>query len=236
VKFVIFNADDFGYGSAVNRGIVEAHEKGVVTATTLVVNGVAVEEAVRLAREHPALSVGLHVNFTNEAQRLFDLDDEALVRAELRRQFDRFVELIGRPPAHLDSHQHVHREELRRPIFQALARQHGLPLRDELPVIFKGGFYAQWQYGVPESERVSFDALAWLLRHEIHHGGVYEVSCHPGYFDPAVSYVYHAEREWELRTLCDPRLHEVLAQAGIERISYAQLPEAVRRLGAAVLS
>ena len=102
MKFVIFNADDFGYGHAVNRGIAEAHETGVVTATTLVVNGVAVDEAVAIARQRPGLSVGLHVNFTNEAQRLFDIEDPGRVRDELQRQFDRFCELMGRKPAHLE--------------------------------------------------------------------------------------------------------------------------------------
>lgn len=234
MKFVIFNADDFGYGHAVNRGIQEAHEKGVVTATTLVVNGAAVDEAVRLSRGLPGLSVGLHVNFTNEAERLFDFEDDALVRRELRRQFDDFCQRMGRKPAHLDSHQHVHRARGRRPIFQELAREHGIPLRDELPVVFKGGFYAQWEYQKPEPDKVSVAALSWTLRNEVHHGGIYEVSCHPGYFDPAVSYVYHHEREWELRTLCSPQVREVLGEQGIEVINYHGLGGAVERLRAAL--
>lgn len=233
MKFVIFNADDFGYGAAVNRGILEAHDEGVVTATTLVVNGAAVDEAVAISKQRPRLSVGLHVNFTNEAQRLFDFDDLELARRELRRQFDVFRELMGRSPAHLDSHQHVHREPRRRPLFQELARQHDVPLRDELPVVFKGGFYGQWEYGKGERDKVSVEALSWMLRSEIHHGGIYEVSCHPGYVDPGVSYVYHAEREWELATLCDPKIREVLAQEAIEVINYDQLKAAVQRLNAA---
>lgn len=233
MKFVIFNADDFGYGHAVNRGILEAHTKGVVSATTLVVNGAAAFEAVRMAKDLPGLSVGLHVNFTNEAQRLFDFEDLSLVKKELRRQFDLCGEMLGRKPAHLDSHQHVHRDPRRRPIFQELAGEHGIPLRDELPVVFKGGFYGQWEYGKGEPEKVSVEALSWILRNEIHHGGIYEVSCHPGHLDPAASYVYHEEREWELQTLCDRRIRDVLAAEGIEVINYDQLKSAVQRLNAA---
>jgi predicted glycoside hydrolase/deacetylase ChbG (UPF0249 family) len=233
LKFVIVNADDFGYGHGVNRGIAFAHDNGVVTATTLVVNGPAVDEAIALARQRPRLSVGLHVNFTDEAQRRFDFDDLKLAREELFRQFDRFRELMGKPPAHLDSHQHVHRDARRRPIFQELAKAHGLPLRDELPVVFKGGFYGQWEYGKGEKEKVSVEALSWMLKNEVHHGGIYELSCHPGYFDPAVSYVYHAEREWELATLCDPKIRELLAREAIEVINYDQLKAAVQRLNAA---
>lgn len=233
MKFVIFNADDFGYGYGVNRGILEAHTKGVVSSTTLVVNGVAVEEAVRMSKDAPGLSVGIHVNFTNEAERLFDFENETLVRAELRRQFDVFCELMGKKPAHIDSHQHVHRARERRPIFQELAREHAIPLRDELPVVFKGAFYAQWEWGRGEPEKVSVAMLDWLLRDEVHHGGIYEISCHPGYFDPAAKYEYHQEREWELATLCDPRVREILAEEEIEVVNYHQLRAVVERLSAA---
>lgn len=225
-RYVIFNADDFGYSRGINRGIAEAHDAGVVTAATLVVNGPATEEAVRLARARPALSVGLHVNFTNEAQRLVDLEDREACRAELRAQYARFLDLVGRKPSHLDSHQHVHRHHVRRPLFEELADEEALPLRDRPPVVFKGGFYGQWTYGVFEPEKVSFAALERILRHEIG-TGIYEMSCHPGYHDPGLEAVYHREREHELATLTDPRLLPLLHELGIALVSYRDLPRAM---------
>lgn len=228
-RYVIFNADDFGYSHGINRGIVEGHDRGVVTSATLVVNGRATEEAVLLAHARPALAVGLHVNFTDEAQRLIDLDDPDACRVELRRQYLCFRELMGGKPTHLDSHQHVHRHPMRRRLFEELADEEGLQLRDRAPVVFKGGFYGQWTYGVFEPERVSFEALERILRHEIG-DGIYEMSCHPGYHDPALEAVYHHEREHELRTLLDPRLRPLLDELGIELVSYHDLP---RRMEAA---
>jgi predicted glycoside hydrolase/deacetylase ChbG (UPF0249 family) len=61
-------------------------------------------------------------------------------------------------------------------------------------------------------------------------GGVYEVSCHPGYYDPTLEAVYHRDREHELRTLVDPRLPQVLLEEGLRLISYRDLPEAVKEL------
>jgi chitin disaccharide deacetylase len=222
-RYVIFNADDFGYSHGINRGIVEAHGGGVVTSATLVVNGTATAEAARLARVHPGLAIGLHVNFTNEAERLFDLEDRDVCRAELRAQYARFCDLIGGKPTHLDSHQHVHRHHMRRRLFEELADEEGLPLRDRAPVVFKGGFYGQWTYGVFEPERVSFQALERILRHEIGEG-IYEMSCHPGYYDDALTAVYHHERESELRTLMDPRLRPLLEELRIALVSYRELP------------
>jgi predicted glycoside hydrolase/deacetylase ChbG (UPF0249 family) len=222
-KYVIFNADDFGYSIGINRGIVDAHERGVVTSATLIVNAPATEDAVVLAKAHPNLAVGLHVNFTNEAEAFIDLESREACRSELRRQYERFVELMGTAPTHLDSHQHVHRHAMRGPLFEELAIEVGLPLRDRPPVTFKGGFYAQWEYGVSEPEKVSLDQLVRILRGEIG-DGIYEMSCHPGYFDPALEAVYHRDREYELATLTDPRLPGLISDLGIELISYRDVP------------
>ena len=227
--WVVFNADDFGYSRGINRGIVEAHERGVVTSTSMIVNAPASAEAARLAQTLPRLAVGLHVNFTNEAQRLVDLDDESACRRELHDQYRRFVDLNGRKPTHLDSHQHVHRHEMRGPLFEELAEAEGLPLRDRPPVVYKGGFYGQWEYGVFDPSKVSLDALQRILHEELS-DGIYEFCVHPGYFDPAFEAVYHRDREWELATLTDPRLPAFLESEGIRLISFAGLSAAERTL------
>jgi len=61
VRRLIVNADDFGFTLGVNRAIVEAHTRGIVTSATLMANGRAFEDAVRLAKTVPRLSVGCHV-------------------------------------------------------------------------------------------------------------------------------------------------------------------------------
>lgn len=219
---VIVNADDFGYGRGVNRGILEAIDRGVVTSASLMVDTPGTHEAVAAARDRPQVSLGLHVNFTNEAQRLVEFDDPSVCRAELRRQVDRFVELVGRLPTHLDSHQHVHRRPACRPGFRELASAHRLPLRDEPPVVFKGGFYAQWEYGVSDPSKVSFEALEKIL-HELVGDGTWELAVHPGVYDPAAEYVYHRDRELELATLTDPRARGLIAELGLSLIGYHEL-------------
>ena len=61
MRRLIVNADDFGFTSGVNRAIVEAHTRGVVTSSTLMANGPAFAEAVQLAESTPRLSIGCHV-------------------------------------------------------------------------------------------------------------------------------------------------------------------------------
>ncbi|MGC2489134.1 MAG: ChbG/HpnK family deacetylase, partial [Candidatus Sulfotelmatobacter sp.] len=58
MRRLIVNADDFGFTAGINRAIVEAHTRGIVTSSTLMANGRAFEEAARLAASVPRLSVG----------------------------------------------------------------------------------------------------------------------------------------------------------------------------------
>jgi hopanoid biosynthesis associated protein HpnK len=74
VRRLIVNADDFGLTAGINRAIVEAHTRGIVTSTTLMANGRAFEDAVRLATTVPRLSVGCHVVL---------IDGEPVLNAEL---------------------------------------------------------------------------------------------------------------------------------------------------------
>jgi hopanoid biosynthesis associated protein HpnK len=61
VSRLIINADDFGLTSGVNRAIVELHQGGVLTSTTLMARAGATGEAIRLALQNPTLGVGCHV-------------------------------------------------------------------------------------------------------------------------------------------------------------------------------
>ena len=58
---LIVNADDFGLTSGVNRAIVELHQAGVLTSTTLMARAAATAEAIALARANPSLGVGCHL-------------------------------------------------------------------------------------------------------------------------------------------------------------------------------
>ena len=89
MRRLIVNADDFGFTAGINRGIVEAHTRGIVTSSTLMANGRALEDAVRLAKTVPALSVGCHVVLIDgepvlDAKRLPSLTSRRSSRARFR--------------------------------------------------------------------------------------------------------------------------------------------------------
>ena len=182
----------------------------------------AAGHAARLSSELPRLSIGLHVRITDELARpRFDLGDRAAVTAELRRQLERFRELLARGPDHLDSHHNVHRNPRLLPCFLRLAQEYGLPLREHSPVRYFSKFYGQWG-GETHLEQISAGNLVRMFGTEIE-DGITELSCHPGYVDPDYPTGYATEREAELRTLCAPRIRQALEEQSIELISYHDL-------------
>jgi predicted glycoside hydrolase/deacetylase ChbG (UPF0249 family) len=218
---VIVNADDFGFAAGVNRGIVEAHEHGIVTSASLMVNRPAAGEAAAFALDHPGLGVGLHVELRRwrSPARLV----QALAGRDLRAQLARFRRLLGRDPTHIDSHHHLHRAEPLRPLFAELADELGVPLRHfSRDVRFCGEFYGHDGRGRPDEAAIQVDALVGLLGSL--EPGTTELGTHPGYPDGLRDW-YRAERVQEVRTLCDPRVREAVRQLGIKLISFRELSE-----------
>ena len=226
MKYLVVNADDFGASAGVNRGIVEAHRRGIVTSASLMVEMPGSEEAARLARECPALSVGLHVRLGDGGRKpAADRSDPVACRQSVEAQLIRFSELMGRMPTHLDSHHHVHTDPSLLPHFRETAKRCGVPLRDCSGARYCSSFYGQWA-GEHHPERVSMDGLTRILATEVG-DGVTELGCHPGCPDPALVSSYTVERELELRTLCDGRVRAFLDGCGIALIGFGEVPHLV---------
>jgi predicted glycoside hydrolase/deacetylase ChbG (UPF0249 family) len=215
MKYLIVNGDDFGASRGVNRGIFEAHRRGILTSASLMVNAPGSEEAAALSQSAPLLSVGLHADLPSA--------DGRSGREELHRQLARFKTLLGRLPTHLDSHHNVHRDARLLPHFLELAQQYELPLREHSAVRYFSKFYGRWG-GETHTEQINSESLARMMATDIEEG-VTELSCHPGYVEAASPSGYSAEREIELRTLCDPAIRRVLAEQSIQLISYQDLTE-----------
>jgi chitin disaccharide deacetylase len=223
MKRLIVNADDFGAGRGINRGIVEAHRDGILTSASMMVDMPGSEEAARLAAALPGLSVGLHAVLTGESEApLVDFDERERCRADLRRQVRRFAQLTGRSPTHLDSHHNVHRDPRLLPLFFELAEEHRLPLREHSQASYFSAFYGQWDGGEVHLEWISPVSLVRMLADEIG-PGVTELGCHPGYVASDFRSSYSAERETELRTLCDPAVRDAIEELDVALIDFRAL-------------
>ena len=133
MRELIVNADDFGYSSERDAGILACWAAGGITSASLLVNGATAATAARSAAR-VAMPIGLHFNLTEgaplctahvptlvgadgrlrgkaalwRASEAGEVDAEDVAR-ELRAQLARFGALSdGAAPSHCDGHQHVH--------------------------------------------------------------------------------------------------------------------------------
>jgi hopanoid biosynthesis associated protein HpnK len=149
VRRLIVNADDFGLTAGVNRAIIEANTNGIVASSTLMANGRAFDDAVRLAKQTPQLDVGCHLVLIDgdpvlDAHRLPTITsptsgtarfpdglksfaaraltgrlDPDEIEAEASAQI-RKIQSAGIAVSHVDSHKHTHLfPAVRRPVLRA---------------------------------------------------------------------------------------------------------------------
>ena len=135
MKQLIVNADDFGLHPLINAGIIKGYEEGFITSTSLMPSAPCWQEAVALAKAHPALGIGIHLTLVRSVAPVLPkekvsslLDDNGLflpdyvafakryytgavkgaeLEAELRAQIERAL-AAGVNITHIDSHQHTH--------------------------------------------------------------------------------------------------------------------------------
>ena len=234
MKYLIPNADDFGFTRDVNRGIIEAHRHGILTATTLMASGAAFDDAVELARQNPDLDIGVHLvlvdleGFPPTIPRLIFSIPRMPIYEMLASQV-RKVLATGIQPTHLDTHKHTH---LLPPVFNAVVRiaeefhipwvrrRFGtfgwLPTRRCRSTDHFTGFRLTGRYGAAE--------LAEVIRNLPE--GSTEFMCHPGLCTEelrAARTRLKDSRRRELDALTSPEVREAIQHSGVKLTRYRDL-------------
>lgn len=224
VRRLIVNADDYGLCDGVDRGIREAAQAGIVTSVSVLVGRASADAVRRLRDAAPHAGIGLHVDLTSDLRHRL-AGDEA---ARIREQFERFADLHGAPPDHVDTHKHLHRgcpEAL-----DAMASL-GVPVRADRARVRR----ALRRRGVPCTDRFLGDVgpapwwtVARLRGSLLALGpGTTELMCHPGYEDGIPSSLtYRAQRVAELHALTAPAVRRLVEARGIRLVSFAALARA----------
>lgn len=131
---LIVTADDYGLTEGTCRAILDAHDHGIVTATSVLAVAPGVEHRLPWLVERPSLSMGVHLALVGEDPPLLTareiptlVDRRGALRAswrqllpllavgrvdlgDVRRELGAQIDLVAAHghPTHLDAHQHVH--------------------------------------------------------------------------------------------------------------------------------
>ena len=167
-KYLIVTADDFGYAQERDKGIIESFNNGIITRSSLLINGSSSKAtAIKLAKEH-GLILGIHLNLTEgkpvseNSNNSLTSDEgffhgkfgfrDALARGEINMshveneiasQIEMFIRHVGYHPNHIDGHQHVHVlpeicNVIARVMSSCSIHQIRIPLENELGSWFDG--------------------------------------------------------------------------------------------------
>ncbi|XP_035826779.1 carbohydrate deacetylase isoform X2 [Aplysia californica] len=149
-RYLIITADDFGFSTEKNNGVMEAFGNGAVKSASILLNCTATDEAVSMVKKS-TICPGLHLNLTEggpvgkeEYRTLInengvfwgkrDLRKELTenrvcaeeIRKEIESQLARYIELFGTKPVYVDGHQHIHVHPEVGPIFADVLKSHGV--------------------------------------------------------------------------------------------------------------
>jgi len=235
LRYLITNADDFGFTRDVNEGIVHAHRHGILTATTLMATGAAFDHAVELARENPELDIGVHLvlvgseGYPPTVARLLLSLGTMHIYEELAGQVRKIL-AAGIRPTHLDTHKHTH---LLPPVLDAVMRvaeDFRIPwVRRPLGPLFHGmlarrGCRTTDHFaGFRMTGRYDAVALAKLIR-GLPEGST-EFMCHPGFCTEELRGArtrLKESRKQELDALTSTQVRAALEEANVTLGNYRE--------------
>lgn len=242
VKKLIINGDDLGISEGQNLGIIKAHQDGILTSTTCMVNMPYAEKGLELVKKYPNLKVGVHLtltagdpilkggsSFTDEEGHFYNRNcypdhqphakPEQLYR-EWKAQIEKFIELSGHKPSHLDSHHHVHLLPWHLAVTKKLAQEYDLPVRQDIPT-FNTYQYVRYTEDFYD-EGVNLETFENILQFEEDY---VEIMCHPAFLDWHLYNMtsYDVLRTKELSLLCSQDVKDLIKKYHITLINYSQI-------------
>lgn len=208
MKYLIINADDFGYSGVFNEKILELIEKDFVSSTSVMVDWIddgqkhQVQKLIELSKTHN-ISIGLHVDFKNT-----NFDEE------IQRQYGVFVKIFGFEPIHIDLHKIIYLHD-GYPHIISFSKQKNIPCKNlgiepftkfmTKEIIFDGT-----KKEINEIEK-------WLST--LKDNEYYTIIFHPGEFDPNSKSSLNKERESDAENII--KLNEFLSKYNVKLISYS---------------
>lgn len=253
MRKLIINADDCNLTPGVTRGILLAHDQGIVTSTTLLANLPLEERTVKEVKKRKALGIGLHLNvtlgfplvspgripslvqsdgrFRRPADYLKKMPSRKEVVREYGAQILLFEKRFRRKPDHLDTHHHLHDHPLFFAAVSEIARGWKVPVRRCR--IFQLSEYAKRIHGLKTTDYLFGNLEArYIWQAESFLGivrnlpeGTSEIGCHPGFCDRQLREIssFQDARERELKLFSDRRLRKEVLSLGVDLVRFSEV-------------
>lgn len=253
MRRLIINADDFNLTPGVNRGILLAHDRGVISSTTVMINLLLEEKTIQEVQKRKKLGVGIHLNVTlgepvdskekvrsllnpeGKFRRPSDYAERGPRLNELIREYGAqiglFEKRFGRKPDHLDTHHHLHNQPVFFEAVSAVAKKWKLPIRrsrifqqSDFEKLSRGVRTTDYLFGNLETRFIwQKNSFLGILEHLSE--GTSEIGCHPGFCDSKLRNISSLQdvRDKELSLFSSKEFRKTLSALGIELIRFSEV-------------
>jgi predicted glycoside hydrolase/deacetylase ChbG (UPF0249 family) len=211
MKYLIINADDFGYSKIFNPEILRLLKNGFISSTTVMINWVndeqdaQIKELIELNQSHN-ISVGLHLEFN---------DNNFL--PEIKRQHEAFVKTFGFEPSHIDLHKSTYLNDVD-DIIATYCNENNLPSRNHGVAKIKAN--ASTNGEALSGTNLGFDELKSVIE-KFKDGESYEILFHPGKYDPNCKSSLNKQREDDVKKI--EEINSFLKKSNIKLINFKEL-------------
>lgn len=207
MKYLIINADDFGYSSIFNETILDLIKKNFITSTTVMVDYVTQDQQNQVNKlielnKNKNISVGLHL----------DLKSTNFLE-EIEKQYNRFISIFNFKPSHLDLHKWSYLEKSY-PIIQKFCIEKNIPCRKS---ILNSIGEISTHFEAISTTYLEFDRIKEKII-LLEENKSYEILFHPGTYDPNCKSSYNKQREIDVENII--QLNKILEKNNIKKITY----------------
>ncbi len=239
MKKIILNVDDFGLTKGVNEAVFELNKQRLVKSTTALVNSPYFAQGVSKAIECD-LEVGIHLTidlfkaeiyhpslcdedknfYTAKTHSLTRPLDSDVIYREWKAQIEKFIEVAGFRPSHIDSHHHAHILNIAaNSAVQRLGEEYGLVIRNNQTNKYKA-YCSDDFYGDTVSAELLISTVSKLLKVEANY---LEVMVHPALVDEELMQIssYNTGRKQELESIKSEEFKKYIIHNGIELTSFS---------------
>ena len=248
---LIINGDDFGITRAANFAMIDCFKHGILTSTSMMTNMPGASHAAELMKEYPDLSVGIHLNLTvgkpliKTHKTLLKEDgifnkgmlqesshvSQEEIRQELHAQMEKYIELTGKKPDHINSHHGIELIQGAEEVVCELSKEYDLPVRRffTLPT----GNHPKIDYEIPLMKFTEYsndyskieDLTKLYTLEEIKSNDIYEFALHPGYVDYEIFQIssLNIGRAYDAHVLLSNEAKQWVKDNNIELVTYKEL-------------
>ena len=250
---IIFNGDDLGISRSCNWAMYDCFKYGVMRSASLMVNMPYAKEAIEIFKDCSDFSIGLHFNLTvgkpiiEDLYSLVDsngnftktiLEDstrvvEEEIRKELYAQFERYVEICGKIPDHINSHHDISRIQYASDIQMEIAQKYNIPVRECFFKTYEykectGHLAARLPFSFEKCMEIMNDVNSFIdafSQEQIASDAIYEIPAHPGYIDQNLVNIssYTTQRYLDADFFMNEKLSKWIDEKKIVLATYKEL-------------